>query len=167
MANEPVNRDADREVIEGAAGFSAKASELIGGALVSVAVLSLGLKRDLYARETVTDALKKFALAERTRVRILVADARAATASGNPFLDLARRLPSRIQMRELTPEKREADGPEIIIADGRRMLELPEQGRFEAYYYGHAAKRVLEKLKDYETLWDESEPVVELSGMRL
>jgi urease accessory protein UreF len=160
-------REPEREIVAGADAFGKALAMLLSGAELSVAVFSLGLNRQLYAREDVIDALRTFALRnERAQVRVLVADARAATTGGNPFLELARRLPSRIQMRELTPEKREADGPEIVIVDRRRMLELPQQKRLEAYHYPHAAPRVLEKVKEIDALWDESEPVLELSGLR-
>ncbi len=160
-------REPDREIVTGTDAFGTTLATLLSGAEMSVAVFSLGLNRQLYAREDVVDALRKFALhSERSQVRVLVADARAATSSGNPFLELARRLPSRIQLRELTPEKRETDGPEIVIVDRRRMLELPQQKRLEAYYYPHPAPLVLEKVKDYDAFWDESEPVLELSGLR-
>lgn len=157
----------EREIVTGSEAFGTMLAQVLASAELSVAVFSLGLNRQLYAREDVVDALKRFALRnEHAKVRVLVADARAATGRGNPFLELARKLPSRIQLRELTPEKRETDGPEIIIADRRRMLELPEQKRLDAYYYPHATQRVLEKVKDYDAFWDESEPVLELSGLR-
>jgi len=160
-------RDEEREVVEGSAAFAAKLAEMLSGAEFNVAVLSLGLNRDLYAREDVVDALKRFVLSsDRVQVRVLVADARAATGNGNAFLELARKLPSRIKMREMTPEKRETEGPEIIIVDGRRMLERTEQRMLQAHFYPHPVDRVQQKLKDYDALWDESEPVIELSGMR-
>ena len=157
----------DRVVITGTDAFGAKVAELLLAAEYSIALLSHGLARRFYARDDVTDALLKFALRdERMQVRIIVADARIATANGNPFLEAARRLPSRIKLRELTPEMRDADGPEILIADRKAMLELPDPSRLEAVFYPHATQRVLERLKYFEAAWNESEPGVELSGMR-
>jgi hypothetical protein len=161
------DREQDRELIEGTDAFGTKLGELIAGTSATLFVLSLRLDRKWYAREDVVDALKQFALrSERSNARVLVADARGATSNSNPFLDLARRLPSRVQMRELTPEKREQDGPEIIIADRTRMLELGDQRRLSASFYPSASPRMLEKMKDLDAYWDESEPVLELSGMK-
>jgi hypothetical protein len=157
----------DPELIPDRDALGAKIAEVIAGAEVSVALLSLGLSRRLYAREDVISAMSQAARKDRMRMRVLVADARAATAGGNAFVELARRLPSRVQMRELTPEKRESDGPELLIVDSRRMIELGNQARLEAVHYPHAAPRVAEKIKEFDALWDESEPVLELSGMRL
>jgi hypothetical protein len=161
------DREQDRELIEGTDAFGAKLGQLIAGTSATLFVLSLRLDRRWYAREDVVDALKQFALrSERSHARVLVADARGATSTSNPFLELARRLPSRVQMRELTPEKREQDGPEIIIADRSRMLELGDQRRLGGYFYPSASPRMLEKMKDLDAFWDESEPVLELSGMK-
>jgi hypothetical protein len=157
----------DREAVAGAGAFAAKVAEMLGSAEHSVSLLSLNLSRRLYAHEKVTDALTRFALRdERVQIRIVVADARGATAGGNPFLEVARRLPSRIKLRELTPEKRETEGPEILIVDGARMLELPDPTRLDAVFYPHATQRVLERVKYFDAAWDESEPGIELSGMR-
>jgi hypothetical protein len=156
------------EIVSGREAFGGKLAELIAGAQMELALLSLRLAQGLYSRMDVLDAVRQFALrSERSRLRILVADARAATAGGNPFLEFARRLPSRVQMRELTPEKREIDGPERLIADRRRMLDLPGQERLESMYYPEPATRVVELSKDFDALWDESEPVIELTGMQL
>jgi hypothetical protein len=158
----------DREIISGADAFGAKAASVIAAAEHTIALLSVNLARRLYAREDLTDALAKFALRdERVQVRILVADARGATAGGNPFLEAARKLPSRIKLRELTPEKRESEGPEILIADRTAMLELPDASRLDATFYPHATQRTVEKMKAFDAAWEEAEAVVELSGMRL
>jgi hypothetical protein len=133
----------------------------------SLSLLSLNLARRFYAHDSVTDALTRFALHdERVQIRIIVADARSATAGGNPFLEIARKIPSRIKLRELTPEKRESEGPEILIVDGKMMLELPDPTRLEAAFYPHATQRVVERVKYFDSAWDESEPGIELSGMR-
>jgi hypothetical protein len=158
----------DREIVVGADAFGAKAASIIAAGEHTIALLSLHLARRLYGREDVTEALTKFALRdERVQVRIIVADARAATAGGNAFLEVARRLPSRIKLRELTPERRESEGPEILIVDGHTMLELPDPQRLEAFYYPHATQRVMERMKYIDASWDESEGVIELSGMKL
>jgi len=158
----------DREIVSGADAFGAKAASVIAAAEHTIALLSLNLARRLYARDDVADALIKFALRdERQQVRIIVADARGATANGNPFLDAARKLPSRIKLRELTPEKREREGAEILIADRKAVLELPDATRLDAYFYAQPTQRVVELVKMFDDAWEQSEAVVELSGMKL
>jgi hypothetical protein len=159
---------AEPEIVSGREAFAGKLAEMMAQAQSELALLSLQLGRRIYARTEVLEALQQFALrSPRSRLRVLVADARGATTGGNLFLEFARKLPSRIHLRELTPERRETEGPERLIADGRSLLDLPGQERLEATYYPHAAPRVIERIKEFEMLWDEAEPVLELSGMRL
>ena len=156
------------EPISGRAAFSDKLAELISGAQMELALMSLHLSRRIYTQANVLEALKTFALrSERSRLRVLVADARAATADGNSFLDMARKLPSRIQLRELTPERRETEGPERLIVDTHGLLELPAQDRLDALYYAKAPLRVREQIKEFDARWEESEPVLELRGFNL
>lgn len=156
------------ESISGRAAFSDKLAELISGAQTELALLSLHLSRRIYTQLNVLEAMKTFALrSERSRLRVLVADARTATADGNSFLDMARKLPSRIQLRELTPERRETEGPERLLVDAHGLLELPAQDRLDAIYYAKAPLRLREQIRDFNVMWEEAEPVLELRGFNL
>lgn len=151
------------ELLEGLAPFAAKATDLAAGAYMDLALLTQDLNERVYATEAFVGALRKFVLQHRhARVRVLVNDTRRAISGGSRVVEFGRKMSSFIEFRELLPERRQAVREEYLIADGRLMLyrETPED--LESKFFAAAPHLARLKLKDFNTLWNESTTAQEL-----
>ncbi len=150
------------ELLEGVAPFAAKAAELVAGAYMDVALLSQELNERVYSTENFVTAVRKFVLQHgHARLRVLVNDTRRAISGGSRIVEFGRKMSSFIEFRELLPERRQTVREEYLIADGKLLLyrEAPED--LEAKFYGTPQLARL-KLKDFDTLWNESTTAQEL-----
>jgi hypothetical protein len=155
--------DAAPAAVSGIAAFAARATQMLAEARSEIALLSQELDRRAYGGEAVAEALRRFVLQhERTRVRILVHSAQAAVGNSPRFVELGRSLSSYVEFRELLPERRLVVLEEVLIADGRTMLHREAPQDLVARWYARAPSAVRLKLKDFDTLWNESEPAQEL-----
>jgi hypothetical protein len=156
------------ELISGNEAFAQTVTRLVADASRELALLSVKLEPRLYGHPQILEAMQKFALEnERNRVRILIADSRAAVAISSPLLDLARKLPSRFDLRELAEEQRGVVNSERLLVDGAsQMLERLSPDQPDASYYAHPSTRTLQRLKEFNVLWDISQPSLNLSGLR-
>ena len=79
--------------------------EIMGRANRGLAILTPDLEPEIYDHDDFLEPLKKFLL-QRTfaRVRVLISDPRRAFKVGNRFVDVARRLNSYIEFRNIKPE---------------------------------------------------------------
>ena len=156
------------EVLTGAAAFAARAVEMIAQARTEVAILSQELDRRVYAGEAFTNAIRRFVLQhERTRVRVLVNATQAAMAASPRFVELGRSLSSFVEFRELRPARQQTVRDEYLIADGRVLLYRETPQDLEARYHGQTPHVAREKLRDFDLLWNESEPAQELRRLGL
>jgi hypothetical protein len=149
--------------VSGIAAFAARATQMLAGARNEIALLSQELDRRVYGGEAFGEALRRFVLQhERTRVRILLHSAQAAVANSPRLVELGRSLSSYVEFRELLPERRLAVLEEVLIADGRTMLHREAPQDLVARWHGSDPAVVRLKLKDFDTLWNESVPAQEL-----
>lgn len=88
----------------------------------------------------------------RSRVQILVQDARALTQRGHRLLNLARRLPSGIEIRRLA-EHPDWNGDTQILRDRDSMLALPGDQRAPAFYRPGDRARCTTAINRFEDLW--------------
>lgn len=88
--------------LEGRAEWAAALLAAAERASREVLVLSFDFDRTCYGNEAFVEAIKRLALSsERARVRVLINQPRAAMQGAHRFVELGRRLPSRIEFREL------------------------------------------------------------------
>lgn len=154
---------AEFELLEGVAPFAAKATELVGGARMELALLTQELTERVYATEAFVSALRQFVLQHRhARFRVLINDTRRAISGGSRIVEFGRRMSSFIEFRELLPERREAVREEYLIADGRLMLHREAPENLSAKFYAGSPHVARLKLKDFDTLWNESTTAQEL-----
>lgn len=161
--------DSPAEPIEGHAGFAQAALQLARGARRELCLLSHELDRRLYGSEDFAAALKALLLGgERHRVRLLLNQSQEAAQRGCPRLaELAARLPSRMEIRQLAEEHLAEWQGDWLIADGRGLLQrrLPEA--LVATLHGDAPLAGRELLKQFDSLWDAGHPAAEFRRLGL
>lgn len=153
--------------VEGLDGYAATALIAVAGAKRELLLLSHELDPRFYAADAFVTAVKTFALAsERACLRILLNRTDLARR-GHALVALGRRLPSRIEFRELSPEqKREHDG-ELLIADGRALLKRKDPRSLTAQWLADAPADGKRAREAFVQLWEESIPAADLRELAL
>ena len=132
-----------------------------------LAILSPALDPLLFEPPGVTEALTSLCRQHRqAEVRILVADGRALTARGSGLLALARRLPSKLSLREL-PEHPQWPGDSCVIRDRDGLLALPADPLSGGSYYPDDRPRAAQELDRFDTLWRQGQETAELRALHL
>jgi hypothetical protein len=159
----PMEEPASPELVIGVANFAARATQMVSAARMEIVLLSLDLDRRVYGSGAFTESLRRFVLQHsHTKVRILVNATQAAMAHNPRLVEFGRSLSSFVEFRELLEPRRPVVRQELLIADGRTMLFKESSSDLEAKYFGAQPLAVKEKLKEFQMLWDESEPAQEL-----
>lgn len=154
------------EIISGREALAAKLVGIAGTARNQMALVSQRLDRALYARAELIDAMTRFILRhERCRLRALIVDVRAASADGNIFLEWARRLPSRVELRQLPPELAGQHRYERLIADREQVLQRDHADLLESAYLASAPRVAVDLVKDFDALWEQSQASAELRAL--
>ena len=127
----------DDEFIQGVAyphPFDDLAVTLARSAARYICILSPRLDRAAFDREELAAALSALARSSRqTEVRILVADTRGLVGRGHKLLELARRMPSLVQIRRLS-EHPDWNDQTIVIRDRDGVLYKPGGSDHDGFY---------------------------------
>ena len=156
------------DLVTGVADFAARATQMVSGAKMEVALLTQELDRRVYGSGIFTESLRRFVLQHsHTRVRILVNSTQLAIANSPRLVEMGRALSSFVEFRELLPQRQQVVREELLITDGRVMLYRESPVDLESKYYGESPGEARLKLKGYDLLWDESVPAQELRKLSL
>ena len=151
------------EILTGVANFAARATQMVSEARNEVAMLTQELDRRIYGSGIFNESLRRFVLQHsHTKVRILVNSTQVAISNSPRLVELGRGLSTFVEFRELQPQRKQVIREEVLITDGRVMLYREAPGDLEAKYYGQSPAEARLKLKNFDLLWDESEPAQEL-----
>jgi hypothetical protein len=165
MAPEP--QEPVTEAVSGQAEFLRRAVELVSAARLDITIFSQGLDRRTYSSEFFIAPLQKFLLQhQRARLRVIVHSPGLAMRTGHRLVELGRRLPSRIEFREL-PEERRLLEKEFLIADESALLLRASVEQLESRYYPHAPLLAREQKREFETWWQESQPAAEFRDLKI
>lgn len=141
--------------------------ELVESAARHIYIMSPRLDYQVFDNEDLLRALR--ALVRRTRqteARILIADSRPLVTRGHRLLEMARRLPTSIQIRKLE-EHPEWRGETVVIRDRDGVLFKPGDANHEAFYQPDSRAVTQQYLDQFKALWDCSSLDIELRSMRL
>ena len=149
------NRDPER--IEGRVAFAAAALELASQAQTALRLLSFDFDRAIYGDEAFVDQIKRLALSsERARIKVLINQPKAAMRGAHRFVELGRRLPSRIEFRELSEEQLVSERGDWLIADQRGLLERQDPAALAARLHREAPLEARAKAQRFDELWEQS-----------
>lgn len=155
------------ELANGQTEFLLRASQLVTSAKLELTLFSQGLDRRTYSSEDFVAPLQTFLLShQRARLRVLVHTPALAMRTGHRLIELGRRLSSRIEFRELLPERR-LIRKEFLIADESSLLIRESDDQLEARYYPHAPLLARDQRREFDTWWQESPPAAEFRDLKL
>ncbi|MDH4041540.1 MAG: hypothetical protein OEW92_11785 [Gammaproteobacteria bacterium] len=147
--------------------FDELAVELCGSAAREVCILSPALDPEAFDSIELVDALGVLIRSSRqTRVRILVADTRGMVSRGHRLLQLARRIPSSVQIRKLA-EHPQWKSETIVICDRDGVLYKPGDSDHDGFYEPSSRASTQRHLDLFEELWRNGSEDVELRTLSI
>lgn len=146
----------DEEFIQGVAyphPFDDLAVALARSAARYLCILSPRLEPAAFDSEDLSAALSALARSSRqTQVRILVADTRGLVGRGHRLLELARRMPSLVQIRRLS-EHPDWNNETIVIRDRDGVLYKPGGSAHDGFYEPDSRASTRQHLELFDELW--------------
>lgn len=141
--------------------------ELCQSAARQIFILSPHLDNEVFDNAELVEALSALVRSSRqTRVRILISDSRGLVARGHRLLNLARRLPSSVEIQKLA-EHPDWKGQTVIIRDRDGVLYKPGDSDHEGFYEPDSRASTQQHLELFEELWRHSEADIELRSLSL
>lgn len=148
---------ADSVKLEGGAELASALRAVVESARREVLLLSFDFDRALYGSEAFVDAIKALGLSsDQARIRVLINQPRAAMKGAHRFVELGRRMPSRIEFRELNEERQISLRGDWLIVDERHLIERGSPDALLARQQRDAPLAARAKARAFMELWDES-----------
>ncbi len=144
------------------AAFTAAVLDIVQTAKRAIWIGSQRLERDLYGSAEFSDALKKFALSsDFAEARILVREPAAALRESPMLIALARRMRSRVHLRQPANPQGEFDEEWVLNDEGAHFYRRQPDDR-QATFGNQALFETRKHITRFEALWDAAVPSVEL-----
>lgn len=139
--------------------FRDAATELARTAEREIALLTYAFEREVYGHPDFVEAMQSLATRHRmARIRILVHSPEWASRSGHRMVELARRLTSFIEIRELHEQDKQLTS-EVMIADESGLLYRESPDTLVARFHPSAAQDARAWLRRFDGLWAGGAPV--------
>lgn len=156
---QPTSTPSSRLIIEGREAFHEAACKLAQSARLHLAILSNVLEREIYGESDFIQAVQHLATRHRyAKVRILVHTPEWASRSGHRLIELARRLDSFIEIRQLAEQDKEVLN-EVLIADEEQLLLRESPTHLSAQYFPASPGEARAWRHRYDRLWAVAEQV--------
>lgn len=134
------------------------AIDLVAQARRSLCLWSRDLERRVYDCPEFITAVRILACRSRfSSVRLLVHDPKAVTQHGHRLLELARRLSSRIELRQVATDYQEYAAAFLIVDEMGLMLR-PNAERYEGFFSFKTPLKAREQHHFFNEAWDKSQP---------
>lgn len=144
------------------------AARAIADARRRVWIRSLDLDPWLFGHPDVLDALRGFAIhGHDVQVQILLHDAGAPLTARAPLIDLAQRLPSVFQFREVDDPAYREDRSAMVAGDAGGYYFRPQGDSFEGSA-ALASRARVKQLKDrFDEIWERARTITEYRALGL
>jgi hypothetical protein len=111
--------------------YRAAVADITAGAQRTLSIYTPDLEPQLYDQDCFIDPIKRLVLARgHARVRVLISDPARAVREGNRFMQMARRLTSYIDLRNVAPDYR-SNPCAFIIADNKAIAYRQQASRWD------------------------------------
>ena len=121
----------------------------------------------VFDRPAFIDAVKDVAIRDQhSFVKIVVKDSSKAVLHGHRIVELARRLPTHLQIRKASNEFREYSST-YLIADETGYLRRPHADRYEGVAQFNARDDCKHLMGFFENAWEKAEPDPELRRLHI
>jgi hypothetical protein len=142
--------------------YRAAVAELATRAERSLSIYTPDLEPQLYDQDCFLEPMKRLVLARRhARLRVLISDPARVSREGNRFMQMARRLTSYIDLRNVSPEYR-GNPCSFIVADDKAIAYRQQCSRWEGIVEFNDASVVRRHLAYFDEVWAESQIQPEL-----
>ncbi len=139
---------------------------LIRSARRTVLILSPTLDQAVFANRECLSAISELARRSRSaRVRILVEDTKAIAEMAHPLLELARRLPSKVEMRRLADDA--APRRSFVVVDQEAVWVQPDPDAYTGWSNLHDRVEARRLIEAFTTLHEHSTDDPELRLLSL
>lgn len=143
------------------------ARAMVGQARRTIEILTPDLEGPIYDDAALLEALVQLAVRSRfSRVRVLIRDSAHVMKHGHRLIEIARRFSSSIHLHRPAPEDLDFAGA-MLTVDRTAYVHKAVGGRFEGKANFKAPLLVRQLLKDFDELWERSEPDAELRRLHL
>lgn len=143
--------------LEGRAELASALRAAVEAARRELLLLTFDFDRALYGSEAFVDAIRTLGLSShQARIRVLINQPRAAMKAAHRFVELGRRMPSRIEFRELTGERQIGQRGDWLIVDERHLIERGSPDALVARRQLDAPLAARAKAQAFMELWEES-----------
>lgn len=133
----------------------------------SLDVFTHDLDAALYDTDPFVEAVTALATASRhSRVRMLTRDTERPVKYGHRLIELSRRLPSSIEIRQCH-EEYHSTTEAFLVADVDGILHRKHAARYEAMANFHAPKQARMLLQGFDEIWEKSIVPTELRRLHL
>ena len=133
--------------------FRDAACELARSARLQLNILSHTFEREIYGHPDFVHAVQALATRHKmARIRILIHSPEWASRSGHRLVELARRLSSFIEIRELNEQDRQLTS-EVLIADERALLYRESPDDLIARFLPEAPQEARPWQRRFDGLW--------------
>jgi predicted GNAT family N-acyltransferase len=103
----------------------------------AAAISSADLDRAMFGNDRVLQLISDFARRSRhVHVRILIEDAKSIADESHPLLELARRLPSKVEIRRQSDDRTPSRGS-FVVVDGAAVWIQPDRAQYVGWYNMH------------------------------
>jgi len=119
----------------------------------TLCISSLALKSNIYAAPALIDAISAFVRSDRnSMVRILVQEARDLHEQRTPLIELARRLPSKIEIRLLHKDTELLES--FICVDKKHLVFFNDENQINGFCCYRGAPESQALLEKFDYTWN-------------
>ena len=141
--------------------------DMIKQARHDLVIFSHSFDGKLYDTAEFTDSLRKISLDNKnSRVRILLQELDFLVKHGHQVIELARRLPTYIEIRHANPRFEHVNTCYAIV-DHKGVITRSDAYRYDAKVDYHDPKLALELTKQFDDMWEQSEPSTEMQRLHI
>ena len=161
MQNRP-EVTAQRRILSTLDEYRAAVAEIATRANRTLSIYTPDLEPQLYDQDMFLEPLKRLVLARsHARLRVLISDPARAVREGNRFMQMARRLTSYIDLRNVAPEYR-SNPCAFIVADDKSIVYRQQCSRWDGIVELDDAQIVRRYLAYFDEVWAGSQIQPEL-----
>jgi hypothetical protein len=151
-----------RSILSTLEEYRAAVAELATRAERSLSIYTPDLEPQLYDQDCFLEPMKRLVLARRhARLRVLISDPARASREANRFMQMARRLTSYIDLRNVSPEYR-GNPCSFIVADDKAIAYRQQCSRWDGIVEFNDVSVVRRYLAYFDEAWAESQIQPEL-----
>jgi hypothetical protein len=133
----------------------------------SLSIFSYNFDGQLYNTSEFISSLRSLSLDNRnSQVRILIQDMNFLVKHSHRVIELSRRLPTSFEIRESGPQFEHLNSCYSIL-DGRGVILRSDAMRYDAKVDFHDPRLAKELLKQFNEIWDQSEPSPEIQRLHI